>query len=276
MLLPDNIDLSQTEKYILSLRISDTTFSYSIHEPRVNGDFCYRETSFANDSDILNNIQSIIFDYNFLTHKYKQTNVVFVSNNYELVPAYLIEKNKIRSLYNFTHNEKFTQILSSPTPIQNNTILFGANDELYKFLVRSLFNPQFYHHIDPILRFVNGKNRIAAAQNKMYLHFNDQLTDISCYNSESKLLHVSTLSNENNNNRIYHILNIWEKSNFDQRNDYIYVLGKSIDDKYQPIIDTLKEYIQNIEVTGIPNEVELLKLDEDIQIPLDLLILSIS
>lgn len=276
MFIPDNIDLGQTEKYILSIRISDTEFSFSMHEPIVNGAFCYKATQLPKDASTLNEIQSIIFDYNFLIQKYKQTNVIFVSDNYELIPEYLRETSKTNELYNFTHESKSNKVIVSPSTIQEKAILFDANEEVYKFLVRSLFNPLFFHHTDPILRFVSEKNRIAEQKNRMYLHFYDNSVDIISYNKNSKLEHIVTLSNKSEYDQVYHILNIWEKGGFDQRNDLLYILGNNITAKQEAIIKTLKEYINTVSSVSLPNELDLLNIQDECKAPLDLLILSVS
>lgn len=276
MFIPDDIDLGQTEKYILSIRISETEFSFSMHEPIVNGTFCYKTAQLPKEASHLNEIQSIIFDYNFLIQRYKQTNVLFVSDDYELVPEYLRETSTTNTLYNFTHEKKFNQILVSPSTIQEKAILFGANEEVYKFLVRSLFNPLFFHHTDPILRFIKEKNRMTEQKNKMFLHFYDNSIDIICYNKNSILEHIVTLSDKSEYDQIYHILNIWEKGGFDQKNDLLYILTNNRTAKQQAIIKTLKEYINKVESVGLPNELDLLNIQDECKAPLDLLILSVS
>lgn len=275
MFLPDNIDLGQSEKYILIIRISPEKFAYSIHEPRIGGDFCYREESISKETGLLNEVQRIIFDFNFLTQKFKQTNVLLVSNEYELVPQYLIEKDKIQDLYNFTHHKKSTRVIQSSEKIQDNIVLFGFDEELYKFLVRSLFNPQFYHHSFFIMKYVDGKSHALSNSAKMFLNFHDNIVDIICYSKASRIQHILSLQNESEYNQVYHILNIWDKCCFDQKQDTLYILENSAN-KSESVINILKDYIKNIETIGAPNELEFLNTEENMQAPIDLLILSIA
>lgn len=276
MFIPDDIDLGQTEKYILSIRISNTEFSYTMHEPIINGSFCYKTVDLPKDNSHASAIQTIIFDYNFLTQRYKQTNVLFASDSYELVPEYLRETSKTNTLYNFTHETKFNKVIVSPSTIQEKAILFGVDDEVYTFLVRSLFNPLFLHHTDPVLRFIGEKNRITEQRNKLYLHFYDNSIDIINYNKYSKLEHIITVSGKSEYDQIYHILNVWEKGGFDQRNDSLFVLGANLSESQKNIINTLKEYLSKIESVRLPNELDLLNIQDENKVPLDLLILSVS
>ena len=60
---------------------------FSISDPETKENYCLRETSFSMSDNLLANIQRIIFDFNFLTQEFKQTNVIFVSSSYDLIPA---------------------------------------------------------------------------------------------------------------------------------------------------------------------------------------------
>lgn len=272
MFLPDNIDLGKSENYILTIRITPNGLAFSIHEPRMGGDYCYRETSFSKESDRLSNIQRIVFDYNFLTQVFKQTNVVFVSKEYDIAPQYLFEKNKKEALYNFTHQEKVEQVLISPDPIQQNVTFFNADKEIYKFLMRSLYNPHFFHHSNLLMKYIEGKNRMTEKRSKMYLNFHNEFLDVFCYDEKSNLLHAITFQQENEHNLIYFILNIWDKCNFDQSEDYLYIL-ENFAGSDKLVLPLLRDYIKHIETLGVPSEVEFMGTDSR-QAPLDLLILA--
>lgn len=270
MFLPDNIDLGQSEKYVLSIRISPTIFSYSIHEPKIGGDFCYRERTIPKDSNQLTEIQSIIFDNNFLSNRFKETNIIYVSENYELIPEYLLEKGKTKVLYNFTHKGNTEQILESTKKFQNNIIAFGINKDIYTFLMRSLFNPQFIPHSFLILEYSAERSRTFNSNNKMFLNFQNEFLDIICYNKNSKIEQAITLRIDHEQNLLYHILNIWNKSQFDQQKDILQIFNIQ---KESLILRTLSDYIRNIEIVESPNETIFLNIENKSAIPIDILIL---
>lgn len=272
MFLPDAIDFAQSEKYVLSLRIKPDGWSFSIHEPEIGGEYCYREVSFSKDSDILNNIQRMIFDFNFLSQPFKQTNVVFVSTEYEVVPQYLFEKKKKSELYNISHSKKADRILIGAEKTQNNLLLYSVDNEIYQFLSRSLYNPQFWHHTDLLLGYTDHKNRVAEKGAKMYLNFHGRFLDIVCFDSLGHFLHAISYHNEPVQNIVYHILNLWDKCDFDQNKDFMYFI-ESESPVSQQIHPLLRDYISRIESLGLPSEVEFLGEDGR-KTPLDLLILS--
>lgn len=272
MFLPSNIDLGKSENYALTLRISPDSLAFAIYEPCVGGNYCYRETSFTNESDRLDNVQRIVFDYNFLTLSFKQTNVVFASKGYDVVPHYVYESKMKDALYRFTHQAPIGKVLECPKTIQNHVVLFDIDPEMYKFLMRSLYNPQFYHHSYLLMKYIEGKNRMAHKGSKMYLNFHNEFLDVFCYNDASRLVHATTFQSEDKYNAVYFILNLWDKCNFDQKEDYLYVLENFVGSG-QSVISMLSDYIEHTENIGIPSEVELMGEDSK-STPLDLLILA--
>lgn len=272
MFLPDNIDFSQSEKYLLSVRIKPDGWSFSIHEPEIGGEYCYREVSFSKDSDILSNIQRMIFDFNFLSQPFKQTNVVFVSLDYEIVPQYLFEKKKKTELYNVSHYKKADTILIGQERTQSNLLLYSVDNEIYQFLSRSLYNPQFWHHANLLLNYTDRKSHTSGKNAKMYLNFHDRFLDVICFDNQSKFKHSISYYNEPVQNIVYHILNLWDKCDFDQNKDFIYIIESESPASMQ-VTALLRDYIKCIESLGLPSEVEFLGEDGR-KTPLDLLILS--
>ncbi len=272
MFLPDNIDFEKPDKYILSIRITPTVFSFLIHENRVGGDYCFRETFFDKELDILVEVQRIIFEYNFLTLPFRETNVIVVSKDYELIPSYLLEKNKAKTLFNFTHHHKANKVLYSEATIQDNLVLFSIEESLYTFLMRSLFNPQFYHHTNFILKHIEEYQSQVINRSSLFLHFHDQFTDIFLYDKSFNLISNNTLENETDINTLYQILNVWDKASLDQVKDSIYIIDSERNDR-DMCVNLLREYINHIKSDKVIDSV-FLKINEDTDpnIPVDLLI----
>lgn len=273
MFLPESIDLRYPDKYILSIRLAQKGLSFTIYEPRIGGAFCYRETEFPEKKSMLDSVQRIIFDFNFLTSSFKQTNVVIVSNEYDVIPSYLYEKGKKEHLYNFTHCGQAKIVLEDFDNSQHNIIIYKADEEAYRFLVRSLFNPQFTHHSTLIQNYISGKNRMEQKHSKMYLNFHNELLDIFCYDASGQLKAALTFQKENQLNLVYHVLNIWDKCEFDQNTDCLCVL-ENYKSKDKLTVSTLRDYIRKIEIVGVPSEVEFMGEEHKLA-PLDLLTLSI-
>ncbi|MFV0418547.1 MAG: DUF3822 family protein [Dysgonomonas sp.] len=269
MFLPDSIDLGHSEKYILSIRIKSNGFMFSITDPDSKRNYCLRETTFSGDDNLLDNVQRIVFELSFLTQEYKRTNVVIVSEEYDLVPADYFDKKKKEELYNYTHSDKVNNVLSGLVESQDVVILYGVEKDLYDFLSRNLWAPVFYHHSNLLINLFEEKGRIRSDISKMYLNFHGNLMDVICF-SGSKLLHSLTYENEAPANQIYFVLKLWERFGFDQMHDYIYISGHPD----EQIMTKLQLYVRNVERSAPPSEVYL--WNEDAQkAPLDLLTLSL-
>jgi hypothetical protein len=267
MFLPETIDLGHSEKYILSIRTRPDSFVFSICEPDAGKNYCLRETTFSANDNYLSNIQRIIFDLNFLTQRFKKTNVVVVSKDYELVPASYFDKKQKEGLYNFTHSHKAGRLMSGYIADQDVVALFDIEKDIFEFLSRNLWVPEFYHHSNLLINFFEKRNRNGLSS--MYLNFHDNFLDVFCF-SDSKLIHALSYEGESVNNQLYYILKLWEQCGFDQVKDYVFVSGEA--DKF--IVSRLYDYIKNVEFLNAPGEIHFWSEDAQ-KAPLDLLALSL-
>jgi hypothetical protein len=268
MFLPETIDLGQSEKYILSIRISPNGFMFSISEPGMGKNYCLRETTFPANDNYRDNIQRTIFDLNFLTQKFKKTNVVFVSKDYDLVPTPYFDIKEKEELYNFTHANKVSSLVSTPIENRNIVTLFNIDKNIFEFLSRNLWAPCFFHH-SSLLIDLFGKKGKDNDRARMYLNFHNSFMDIICF-SGGKLVHSLTYENEPVNSQLYFILKLWEVCAFDQLKDSVHISGTA--DKF--ISSRLHDYIRNIEFINITSEVYFWSEDAR-KAPLDLLTLSL-
>lgn len=264
MFLSENIDLGQSEKYILTIRIKTNGFMFSISDPNAGKSFCLRDTTFSANDNYLDNIQRTIFDLNFLTQRFKKTNVIFVSKDYDLIPASYFENKEKETLYNFSHVDKASRISSGLIENQDIITLFNIDKTVFEFLSRNLWTPQFYHHANLLINLFQKRS---GGENvfRMHLNFHDELMDIVCFSGE-KLLHSLTYENEPINNQLYFILKLWEQYELNQLKDFLYISGNT--DKF--IISRLHDYIKNVEFVNAPSEIHFWS-DDAQKAPLDLL-----
>lgn len=269
MFLPESIDLGHSEKYVLSIRIKPNGFMFSIADPDNRKNYCLRETTFSDDGNLLENVQRVVFELSFLTQEYKQTNVVIVSGDYDLIPASYFDRKKKEYLFNYTHFDKSDYILSGLIDMQDVIMLYTIGEDLHHFLSRNLWNPVFFHHANLLIDLFSGKSKMKVSRSKMYLNFHDDLMDVFCF-SGTRLVHSLTYEGESADNQAYYVLKLWERFGFDQMQDYIYIAGR--DDA--PVMSRLQLYISNIERVDPLSEIYL--WNEDAQrAPLDLLTLSL-
>lgn len=265
MFIPETIDLGQSEKYDLSIRIRPDGFKFLITDPDVPSNYCLRETTFSEES-MLNNVKRIIFDLNFLTQHFRKTNVLIVSKDYEIVPEdYFLESEK-SSLYNFTNYNVSKYLLTHNNSNQHSITLFDIDNELYEFLMRSIYNPIFIHHTNPLINKFQNHNKTENLTSRMFVNFHDDMMDIISFSKE-KLLLCQTHQGQHPMNQLYFILKSWEYCKFDQQKDYLYIIGNP----FFEIIEGIKKYILNIETLNFCAETFF--SNEDMHhMPLDLLL----
>lgn len=271
---PDFLDPENPGKYNLLVRMAPGKFDFCIYEPGKDENISYQQVSLAGHADGWGILQEAILDSVFLTLSYGLVNVIFVSKDYDLVPQYMIQKDKKETLYNFTHFHPAKQILYSPVSVQQIATVYNTEEEPHRFLVRNLFQAEFHHHTNILMQYLERKNKELPPTAKMYLNFHDEFVDVFCYDKIQRILHVLTFQGENQRNMVYHILNLWDKCGFDQHTDYLYVLsGYGNPDLY--VTSMLGEYIKNVKRIPVINEINVFgNLDFQTLLPLDVLILA--
>lgn len=269
MFLPEYINLEQSEQYILSIRIKPNQFIFSISCPDNDKHYCLREVRFSSEENFFSNVQKIFFELNFLTQPFLQTNLVYVSPDYDLVPNEYFESKKKKDLYNLVHVDKTKYILYDQNNRQMNVTLYGMDEQIYDFLLRNLYNPRFFHHSTLLIDYFRDKGVTTAFVSKMFVNFQEEQIDVICFN-HYKILHSLSFVEESPLNQLYYILKVWEQLNFDQLKDYIYLVGIPSD----LVRNGLSEFVKNIECIGVPSEVFLWN-DDAQKAPIDLLSLSL-
>lgn len=270
MLLPDYIDINESEKYNLSIRIDRQNFSFTLLDTDTKA-FCFVNRKFFEEVSLLENIKQSIFDMSFLTHKYASTELIFVSDSFEFVPTYIFEKKEQEAIFRLSHAECQNTIMQSQPLLKNTITLFDTDKELFNFLQRSILDIKYHHHTHILANHFYQKTRIPSLYNQGFINFDGNRCDVFFFRSQ-KLVHVGSYENLKEQDLVFQILSIWEKAGYKQLDDLLFVCGESpIKEK---TLDILKDYIKKVEDIGIPSDAELLGADAK-QTPLDLLVLSL-
>lgn len=270
MLLPDYIDINESERYNLSIRVEEKKFSFTLHDTE-NKAFCYISRDFFEETSLLENIKQSIFDMSFLTHKYMSVKLIYVSTKYEFVPSYIFEKQKLDDLYKLSHTDSLKKIVESEELLKGAITIFDMDSELFNFLQRSILGIDYYHHSHILANYFHQKTKIPSLHNQAFINFDGNRSDLFFFKHQ-KLIHVASHEDIKAQDLAFHILSLWEKAEYKQLEDSLSVSGESpIKEK---TINILKDYIQQIEEIGLPSDVELLGHSAK-QTPLDLLALSL-
>lgn len=274
MFLPDFIDLAQSEKYSLSIRLAPNGFSFCIYTYTDTPVFFFQETSLGNKLSYVESIKKIVFDLGFFSNSFNKSSVIVVSPYYTLIPDKFFDSKNIKDIFDFNFHNQAGVVLSEKSLDGEFHVLFNMNEELHSFLSRHLFNPTIHHHSTSLIQsFINLKfdllNDITDNSNKKdcFLDFNNDYITVVCL-SDNQLLTANTFAETNFNNISYYVMGIWEKLGFDQNTDNLYISGKS--DTKVCVVNELRNLIRNIEYIELKPGITL--TDEQIaNVPTDLI-----
>lgn len=266
MFLPENIDLAYSEKYVLSIRLAPNGFSFFIHCPTDASVFHYQETSFGNKLSYEENIQKLVFDFNFFTQPFRETRVTVVTPDYTLVPDAFFDKKRANDFFDFNFHEKNGCVLSNALSEGEYHLVFSMDEQLHSFLSRSLWNPSFQHFTSRLLPFFKAY-KAGTSDKRCFLYFHDSFFTIMVFSGEN-LLSANTFELTSQQDALYFIASVWEKLLLDQTVHPLYVCGNVSQQKNT--METLKKLVKYVEKVKITPKTTITPQQKE-TIPADIL-----
>ncbi len=261
MFLPENIDFAFSEKYDLSIRLTPSGFSFIITEPQDPSIFFFQEIPLGKRLSYIDSIKKLIFDYTFFSNSFHKVNIICADTEFTLIPEKFFERKSAEEYYKFNiHKLQPMHVLAQSVPDLQLHILFGINKDLQNFLTRNLINPIFSHSIGYHLNFYNRKVQRQITKN-CYIDINDDILTIICKDKEA-LLSTNQFKIIRSMDCLYYFAGIWEKLQFDQLNDMLYVTPNCT--HYPDVMESIRQLIQNVHVIDIKTKVEM---DSEDKIP---------
>ncbi len=240
MFLPENIDLAHAENYDLSIRLTPDRFSfciYSVNDPTV---FYYQETGLGSKFTYTESIKRLIFDLGFFSQPFRSTKATVVSPKFTLVPDKFFDRKRVKELFHYNFHEAEGKILSD-SPLEGIHIVYHLDEEVYSFLSRNLWNPLFRHQATPLLSLF--AMRAAERDGRCcFVDFHDQF--VSLFAFDEGLLTANMFLATNQQDTLYYITNAWEKLEFDQLANPLFLSGNL--DSHTDMIKELSKLIANV------------------------------
>lgn len=268
--IPDTFNASNSEKYIMSIRLRSDGLSFSAYNPSENGSFFYREVDFERSRSFLDNLKDFFFENELFSYTFKKVNILCEAVPYTLVPKEAYEEPKAKEFLQFNFSAPAGRGVSNELKEQDIEVVFGVEEELYEFCCRSLLNPHFVHHISPLLTYWR-KTSLLTSVKQLSADIHGKQLDLVCF-EQGNLLFANTFYFEHLNDILYYILYVWKQLEMDQQNDQLRISGQP--EIRMRITEVLHNYIRYVAIADAPSEVYLWGT-EAIQAPLDLLTLSI-
>ncbi len=267
MFLPENIDLAQSEKYNLSIRLMPNGFSFCIYSFLDKSVFHYHKVNFSKNLSYEENLKKIFFEVNFFTQPFRKTTVISVSPHYTLIPDAYFNKKKAKDIFEFNIHKNTGEILCDYMEEHDIHIIHDMDNNVHSFLSRTLWNPSFESFVKSLMVFFN-KHQAETTSKRLFVDFHDNFISVFSY-LKHNLLSANTFKNTHSVDAVYYIASVAEKISMDQNNDWLFLSGNLTENKES--IDILKSLIKNtadIEIDSQLNVPEGLKNE----IPGDILI----
>ena len=242
MVLPDNIDFTKSETYILSIRLTPNGFYFSIHCPTNTSFFYQNSITFPSNTTYLNNLEKFIFDYSFFSHNFQKIYVICVNNEYTLIPKQYYEKRLEEDLFSFNFTSTNVKVLCNNIEQLGCKVIGGMDNSLHNFLSRTLINPYFKNHGEFLTSYfykLHDKSRTA-----LYININDNNMIDAIAFSKDKCILAKTFTVNNPLEGIYYIHKTWEILKLDAQTDKLFFSGKT--DTYFNEIENLKKLIPTL------------------------------
>jgi len=243
MFLPENIDLAQSEKYTLSIRLIPDGCSFCIYSTADRSVFHYQEKRFSKTLSQIGNIEKIFFEVNFFSHPFQKVEVTVVSPRYTTVPDAYFEKKRAGELFTFNIHGEHGKVLNNLVSETGYHILFDLDEELYSFLCRNLWNPAFYSHQARLHPFLSNY-RNEGNRKRCFVDFHDEMVSVTCFYG-TRLLSSNTYPARERYEALFNIANVWEHQSLDQNTDLLVLSGNLRENSESA--DTLRRLIRNVE-----------------------------
>jgi hypothetical protein len=268
--IPDTLTIDNSEKYIMSIRLWSGGLSFSAYNPSEGQNFFFREVEFDRTIPYITSLKELFFANDCLVWTYKHTNILCVFQQFTLAPdCYITDKQKAQYL-SFNFSSAVKRCLSNHLDEEKAEVIFGLEEEVYEFCVRSLVNPVFTHHITSQLIML-GKQCQGDKFNHMFVVIHRTIVDIICF-SETRLLFANSYDYEQLNDLLYYILYVWQQTGMNQLSDQLSLAGELA--LCTRTTQSLHTYIQHIGRIEIPAKAYLVG-GEILQAPMDLILLSV-
>lgn len=247
----DNIDLSKSKEYTLSIRLSSDGFSFSVINPQKKSDFMFSQFEISATTSVSANLKRWLTETKELNLEYKKVYVIFDSPRFMAVPLPLYqEENKEKIFYYNYSNTSNEKVLSNTITDDNVVILFGVDKYCNQIVHEHFSNASVFCSVTPLLKYYFSKGHLGINK-KIFVQLSEHDITLFCFDNE-KLLLMNSYSCKQIPDRAYYILYAWNNIGGDIENDEI-ILNGNIKDK-DSLQKELKRFVPGVYSLSVKSE----------------------
>jgi hypothetical protein len=242
--VPDTLHVNNSEKYNASIRLWSDGLSFFGYIPSEKDSFFAETIPLNPEIPLVQSLKEIFFENVCLSYPYNVLHVISVPEKYTLVPDSVFSEKDKDLLFSYCfQTDRNLKILAQPLTDFYSFLLYGIDNEVYEFMIRSLANPQFIHFLSPMLSDWRKKS-LKCYPKQIYAVIHDGVVEIVCFR-QGELLLVNSFEYETENDIIYFIMYVCKQFSVSQLEDALFFCGdKTMCGKIMPVI---KRYIAQVD-----------------------------
>ena len=249
-LFNESFSATKTTTYHLSILLSSLGYSYCIVDTVRQKCVAIKNINFdqVGDSDIFyKNVEDFLKNDSFLNKFYKSVDFIFQTSKSTLVPNSLFDRKRLKSYF------EFNQVLDEFAEIHYNKLkrteainIFSIPSSITTLMVNQFPELRFYHQASTFID--NTLRKAQEVENLIGVMVNNDFFDLAVCES-GKLFLYNNFEYKNENDFVYHILNVYQQLKIKPSEVALYLSG-DIDEKDKRFTLLLK-YIKKINFVRI-------------------------
>ncbi|MGL4520729.1 MAG: DUF3822 family protein [Phocaeicola sp.] len=263
------IDLTQSEHYTLSIRLSADGFSFSIYSLE-DRKIMFRPYTVNEAYSMTANIREWLTQSDELKLPFKKVNIVVDSNRFTTIPFELFNDEMSEALFYHNHTPINNEIvLCNVLGKSNLALLFGMDKYAHQLLNEQFPMARFYASKSTVTELLCQHTNRPPKSKALYAYLRQNQLELYAYSGHEPLL-LNSYPCQQGSDQIYYILTAWNKLGLCQEREKLYLIGN--ERIKEEIVSQVKEYIKEVEM---PHFTPLPSSDSEAtnEIPLELIAL---
>lgn len=259
-----------TSSYTLMMRVTQQELIYAYYHPAIDDSLRSECVALSGAGDTLQALEQAVYGHEELLQPFKRTYILLPTQHFVVVPNEVATLSDNTVFFNSMYGKCDETVIESRMPHNGALMLSGHDKRMISFLTRTIDRPTLLHPLTALSEYFYRKSRIGA-QRKMYVHLYKGAMDVVCFGREGLLL-ANTFACSHANDAAYHVLNVWQQLQLDQRNDEIHIAGEV--EMRRDLSALLRKYIRTVVPVIFPTNTLALG-SHAMQLPFDLIALSL-
>lgn len=253
----ESLDLSKSEHYTLSIRLSTGGFCFYIYNPLDDSFSLIEERGIEPSLSLTANLRRILGKTNYLKYKFKKINILLTESRYTLIPLELFDDKYSSDVFYYNQVPVENELVRYTVLMNSNTVaVYGVDKSAYQFLETLFPDANYVSYVVPLLEYFSTKSRLGNT-NKVYAHWASGVLTVFCY-EKGKLVLVNSFHAKVIADCVYYVLYVWKQLSFNQLRDELHLCGDLL--QKEKLTATFKKYVSEVYIMNPFENLDLQKI----------------